>query len=90
MSKTLQFTENGWQEEIPTSGLPERTQELLSRAIRAVTMAHYSFPKVSEGEFYNIIDNQVLFIRLGSKGFILDKKGKKNKLKLVLQEENTD
>ena len=90
MSKTLQFTENGWKEELASSGLPENTQELLSKAIRATAIKNYPFPKVSREEFNNIVDNQVLFIRLGSKGFILDKKGKKNNFQLVLQEEKDD
>ena len=80
MSAILNLSEKGWKDDLQSYDLPERTQEILSKAIRAVTANHHPFPRVSADEFYGIIDNQVLFIRLGSKGFILDKKGKKNKM----------
>jgi hypothetical protein len=88
MSIKLQLTKDGWKEELKSSGLPEDTQELLSKAIRAVTEKNRHFPRVSEKEFYEILDNQVLSIRLGPRIFILDKNGKKDNLQLVLHEEH--
>ena len=89
MSKILELTEKGWKTEIQTSDLPERTKNLITEAIKAKTSKKHHYPKVSDNEFNNIVDNQVFFIRLGNKALILDKKGKGNRL-LFLQEEKDE
>jgi hypothetical protein len=90
MSKILELTENSWEEEIKSSELPERTRELLAKAVRAKTTGNYPWPQVSEEEFNDIIGNHVFFIRLGTRGLILDRKGRSNHRYLFLQEEKTD
>ena len=86
MSKILELTPSGWKEEIMASDLPERTRNLLTKALAAKESRNHCYPSVSDNEFNEIVDNQVFFIRLGNKSLILDKKGK-GKQHLYLQEE---
>jgi hypothetical protein len=87
MSIQLELTEKGWKDEILSSNLSQKTKDVLICAIRAVTNRRCLWPKVSNEEFDEIIHDQVIFVRLGQRGFILDKKGHERDQRLVLQEE---
>gem|GEM_PF-1935414 len=84
----LTLTKSDWKEEVRSSGLPERTRELLASALHAKMTGKQRFsPRISDEEFENMISRQVIFIRLGSRGFIVTKRRCKNGQLLVLQEE---
>ena len=80
-SQVLNLDKKDWEDDIKSSGL------LLSKAIRAETTRGFSYPAVSDEEFNQIITYQVFFIRIGSRGLILDKRALNKKQYLVLQEE---